>query len=408
MSPQSNGKVQKLHKQRMLPQSAAMLVVLSFTPSWFSVSMGTGVISILLHTAPHKFRGMAVIGTVFYVANIALFLLFTALTAARYIIFPWAFGRMIRHPSQSLFLGTIPMALATLVNATVLIAVPAYGQWARDLAWALWWLDVLLTLLCTFGMPLVMIHLHNNTLNSMTGIWLLPIVPAVVAAASGGLVASVLPPEHALITILVSYALWGVGMSVSLLVMAMYLHRLFVYHLPNPEVIVSAYLPLGPCGQGAYGIIQLAQVGQKVFKATNFAGQTDSGEIILVASTILGLMIWGLGLWWLVHGTVSVLLRSRSDKFAPSIGWWGFIFPLGVWVAATVKLGDVLPSAFFAYLSLVLLGAVFVLYIVVAGATARGTWNRSMLVAPCMSDLQNVQKEVDESSGYADGDSSEA
>ena len=49
----------------------------------FSVNMGTGIVSVLLHTAPHKFQGMADIGTGFYLLNIALFLLFTALSVAR-------------------------------------------------------------------------------------------------------------------------------------------------------------------------------------------------------------------------------------------------------------------------------------------------------------------------------------
>lgn len=374
----------KIKKQRPLPKSWPARLILNFHPSWFAVVMGTGIISILLHTTPHKFPGEAIIGTVFYVANICLIVLFTLLSAARYSIFPWAFERMLRHEGQSLFLGTIPMGLATIVNATVLIAVPAYGQWARDLAWVLWWIDVFLTLLSTFGIPMIMFHMHNHTLEGMTGAWLLPIVPAVVAAASGGLVASVLPPAHAVITIIVSYVLWGVGMSLSIFVMVLYFHRLCVHHLPAPEIIVSAYLPLGPCGQGAYGLIQLAQAGQSKLNAT---GLPNAGDTVLVESVIVALIIWGLGLWWLVHGTVAVLLCMRSAKFKPNMGWWGFIFPLGVFIAATIKLGDVLPSAFFAYLSIVFLGALFIMYIMVALFTLMGVWTGELLKAPCMSDL---------------------
>ena len=42
----------------------------------------------------------------------------------------------------------------------------------------------------------------------MTAAWLLPIVPCVVAAASGGLVSSVLSPDLAFFTIAISYMLW--------------------------------------------------------------------------------------------------------------------------------------------------------------------------------------------------------
>ena len=46
--------------------------------------MGTGIVGILLRTAPHKFRGMADIGTGFYLLDIVLFVVFTALSIARY------------------------------------------------------------------------------------------------------------------------------------------------------------------------------------------------------------------------------------------------------------------------------------------------------------------------------------
>ena len=43
----------------------------------------------------------------------------------------------------------------------------------------------------------------------------------------------------------VSYILWGIGMALSLIIMAMYFHRLTVHSLPDSEAIVSAFLPLG-------------------------------------------------------------------------------------------------------------------------------------------------------------------
>ena len=136
--------------------------ILNFIPSWFSVNMGTGILSVLLHTSPHKFRGEDVIGTVLYFLNILLFALFSAATIARFCFFPWVFGRMLRNPHQILFLGTIPVGLATIVNATVLIAVPKYGDWAADLSWALWWVDVGLTTLIACGVPLVLFQVRNH------------------------------------------------------------------------------------------------------------------------------------------------------------------------------------------------------------------------------------------------------
>lgn len=381
-------------QKKYLPSSRVLVGILHFTPSWFSVSMGTGIMSILLHTSPHKFTGETIIGTVFYFINILLFITFLGLTLLRYIIFPWAFLRMLRHSSQSLFLGTIPMALATIVNATVIIVVPKYGQWARDLSWALWWIDVSLTLLSVFGIPIIMFQVHTLTLDTMTGAWLLPIVPAVVCAASGGLVATVLNVKHAQITIFVSYVLWGVGMTLSILVMALYFHRLAVHKLPNAEVIVSALLPLGPCGQGTFGIVQLAKASIVAFKNTDIAGIPKAADIVLVISIIVGLMTWGLGLWWLVHGLACVSLKAYSSRLRLNMGFWGFIFPLGVFVAGTISLGETIPSAFMSYLSIVLLCFLAMLYVAVSIGTVHGAYNRTLLVAPCMTDLEECPSSV--------------
>lgn len=112
---------------------------------------------------------------------------------------------MICHPVQSLFTGTFPMGLATIVNVVVFVCVPAWGRPAVHLAWTLWWIDVAISVSTCFYLPFVVMHKHEGELSKMTAAWLLPIVSTIVAAASGGIVAEVLPnPEHRLWTILTS------------------------------------------------------------------------------------------------------------------------------------------------------------------------------------------------------------
>ena len=371
-----------------IPQHGLRVIIINFTPSWFSVNMGTGIISILLHTMPHRFEGQTIIATIFYVLNIILFLVFLVLSMARYTLYPWVWMRMLTHSSQSLFVGTFPMGLATIINATVLIAVPAYGNWAIQLAWALWWIDVALSVLTCFGVPMMMFHVHTISLDKMTAAWLLPIVPTVVAAASGALVSTILSADHAFITLMVSYALWGVGMSLSFLVMAIYIHRLAVHKLPTSEVIVSAFLPLGPLGQGAFGIIEMSQSGRTVYPAVGFTGVSDAGEIVFVISTLVGLALWGFGAWWLVHGISSVSIRvATSGRLQHNMGFWGFIFPLGVYTAATIALGTALPSECFNYLSIIFVVVLVALYLFVVAGSIHGVMTRRLFVAPCLSQV---------------------
>ncbi|KAA6425379.1 MAG: C4-dicarboxylate transporter malic acid transport [Trebouxia sp. A1-2] len=91
-----------------LPKGALGLAVIGFTPSWFSVIMGTGVLSTLIHQAPHQFRGMEDIGTALYLLNCFLFVLFLGISLTRYIMFPYVWRHLIRYPPQCFFLGTMP------------------------------------------------------------------------------------------------------------------------------------------------------------------------------------------------------------------------------------------------------------------------------------------------------------
>ena len=91
-------------------------------------------------------------------------------------------------------------------------------------------------------------------LSAMTAVWLLPIVSCVVAAATGAIVADILPnPQHALWTVIASYVLWGIGVPLAMMVITIYLLRLTLHKLPPKAVIVSVFLPLGPLGQGGFG-----------------------------------------------------------------------------------------------------------------------------------------------------------
>ena len=70
-------------------------------------------------------------------------------------------------------------------------------------------------------------RLHAQApLSTMTDAWLLPIVPTIVAAASGGIVAEVLPSRrHALWAVVISYILWGTGVPLAMATLVIYLFR---------------------------------------------------------------------------------------------------------------------------------------------------------------------------------------
>ncbi|BDA50428.1 Sulfite efflux pump SSU1 [Coccomyxa sp. Obi] len=374
------------------PTTTLGFIIINFVPSWFAVCMGTGIVAILLHTSPRQFKGLEYISTVFYLLNIVLFVLFLVLSIARYTLYPWVLVRMLKHPGICMFLGTLPMALCTIINGTVLIVVPAFGQWAVYLVQVLWWLDVALTFLSSFVIPMLMFHIHQLALETMTAAWLLPLVPTVVAAASGGLVATVVGRNSAAAILVVSYMLWGTGMGLSFLVMTLYFHRLAVHNLPTSEVIVSAFLPLGPLGQGAFGIIQLAKAAKPILQTADFESAAPAADTIYIVSVLVGLLMSGLGFWWLVHGVSSVLIRQFNGGIVFNMGFWGFIFPLGVYTAAIIAIAQALDSAALSWLAVVFIIVLVCLWFFVAASTVANSLNRKLFVAPCLTPGPSVRQ----------------
>ena len=362
-------------------------LVLNFTPSWFSVTMGTGIVSILLHNLPYNCRPVYWISVAIFCLNIFLFTSFLIISILRYTVYRGLFGFMIRHPVQSLFLGTIPMGLATIINMVVFVCVPIWGPWVITFVWVLWWIDAAISITICLYLPFIIMYIHNTSLEGMTAAWLLPIVSTIVASASGGIVASILPnPQHALWTILVSYVLWGTGFPLAMVVLTMYFHRLTVHKLPPREVIVSVFLPLGPLGQGSFAFMQLGKDAMKVFPVTNTL-DASAGPFFYNLGNYVALIVWGYGLIWLFFAVASI---SRH-RFPFNMGWWGFTFPLGVYAVATTTLAKDLPSGFFKVLGTIFSLTVVLLWLVVSVLTLKRAMAGTLLVAPC---VKNYEHEV--------------
>ena len=92
-------------------------LIRQFTPNWFTVSMGTGVVALIVSEFPMLKAFTWQLGTGLWYFNILLFVLFSVLYGLRWAFYPHEAKQIFQHPSMSLFLGTIPMALATIWSA---------------------------------------------------------------------------------------------------------------------------------------------------------------------------------------------------------------------------------------------------------------------------------------------------
>ncbi|CDS02093.1 hypothetical protein, partial [Sporisorium scitamineum] len=298
-------------------QSELRRITMHFTPSWFSVNMGTGITAILLHQLPYQFNGLGIISNVIFGFNVLLFLLFLGISVARYIIWPQLFWIMLFHPTQSLFLGTFAMGMATIITMCAISAAPAWGEGFVYFTWAFWWFNAVLSLAICIGLPFIQFTRHVQSLDKITAVWFLPVVTTIVCSATGGLVADLLPAAHAKLTLIVCWVLWGTGFGMAFLLMSLYYARQAIYKIPPAQLIVSTFLPLGPCGQGAFSLLQFASVLYKLSLADNLALPSpdattpETARIMATAiyavSIPIALVIWGLGVVWLLLAVSSLV-----------------------------------------------------------------------------------------------------
>lgn len=368
-------------------------VVRNFSPSWFSVTMGTGIVSLLFVTIPFKADWLDWLAIIFFGLNTILFFSAFTISMLRYMLYPEIWSVMIADSTNSLFLGTVPMGFATLVESWIFLCVPYWGPWAVTFAWVCWMIDCAVALVVTITLTILLISAsHRQALDRITAAQLLPIAATIVAAGTGAEVAKVLPdPENALGTIITSYVMWGMSTPLAMAVLVMYYTRLALHKLPPREIVVSSFLPLGPLGMGGYTIMYLGSVARIVFPQTHFFHDLAiAGDIFYIVGIFIALIMWGFGLTWLCFALASIY---KSRPFPFNMGWWGFTFPLGVFAVSTIEFGVQMTSLFFKVLGTIFSIAVILLWCVVATGTVRGAWDGRLFHAPCLANLPKKEEE---------------
>ncbi len=357
-------------------------MIRQFTPNWFAATMGTGILALALPQVPGVGASLHRVGEALWYFNIALFTLFAGLYTARWTMFGHEARRIFGHNTVSMFIGTIPMGLATIINGFLAFGLPRFGAGVIPIAETLWWIDVAMSLACGVAIPYLMFTRHEHSLDGMTAVWLLPVVAAEVAGASGGLLAPHLADaHHQFVVLATSYVLWAYSVPVAFGILAILILRMALHKLPHESMAASSWLALGPIGTGALGMLVLGSDAPAIL-AANGLGQI--GAVAQGIGTIAGLLLWGFGLWWLALATL-ITIRYWRAGIPFNLGWWGYTFPLGVYTVATFKLSTTLQLGFFGIVGTVLTIALAAMWLLVGAKTVAGGWRGNLFVSPCIA-----------------------
>lgn len=225
------------------------------------------------------------------------------------------------------------------------VCVPAWGKGWAYLAYGLWWTCILVSILINFGMVFVLFTRQQQTETTLAPTWLLPIVTTVVAAASGAVVSQALLPYNPALargTILASYCVWGTGVPLAMMMITIIMYKTITVGPPKLGAVMASFLPLGPCGQGSYGIASMGLTARKLVHEYNtplmpklsMEANRSIADGMYAGCIVTSLVLWGLALCFYVLAFAQAFYALRKnwiwlgpDKF--HIGLWGITFPIG-------------------------------------------------------------------------------
>lgn len=359
-------------------------VIRQFTPNWFTMIMGTGIIALIL---PEFIFGKSIlwqVAIVLWQFNTLLFITFSLLYILRWLIYPQEAKQIFSHSSMALFLGTIPMGLATILNGFLKYGVVLYGDTAVQIAHILWFIDAILAVGIGILIPFFMFHKQEHQLNTMTAIWLLPIVACEVTATSGGLLLAHLDVgQHAIAILFASYMLWGMSVLPAFGILTILMLRLALHKLPGKELAISSWLALGPIGTGALALLVLGAQAPHVLA---FIQLERLGDFFKNTGVIASFILLGFGVWWLAIAVLTTLKYLAQD-LPFNLGWWGLTFPLGVFTSAILSLAHQLNVNFILNIGLSFAVILMILWIIVMVKTVKGMYQGHLFFSPCLKTL---------------------
>ncbi|MGY6024764.1 TDT family transporter [Streptomyces spinosirectus] len=329
-------------------------------PTWFAAVMGTGIVANAAATLPRTFPGLRTAATVVWAgAGVLLVVLAACYLRQR------AIRSHAADPVMAQFFGAPPMALLTVGAGALLLGKDVVGlDAAVGVDWVLWLTGTALGLATACTVPYLMVTRHRFAPDAAFGGWLMPVVPPMVSAATGALLVPHAPAGQLRLTLLLGcYAMLGLGLVATLLVLGMIYGRLVHHEAPTGTTVPTVWIGLGALGQSVTALGALASVASGALPAPYARGTA-------VLALLGGIVVWGFAMLWLALATGLTVRTIRAGlPFAPT--WWSFIFPVGACVTATGTLATRTGSSPLSWTTAVLYTALVLAWLVVAGRSLR-------------------------------------
>lgn len=357
-----------------------------FTWANFTIVMSTGGIALLLGSQPHNFRGLFTIGKIVYVIDIVLFVIVCCTITYRFVKFPGTFKRSLVHPTESLFMPTSLLSLASIISAIAIYGIPVTSRWLVEVYSVLFWLYFALTFVTAVTQYYYLFSRPQFTIQGMVPSWILPIFPFMLCGTISSSGAGHMSPHQAMPVIVGGLTAQGTGMLVAFLMYAQYLRRLLQFGLPSANMRPGMFISVGPPAFTAFAIIGLAND----FPANQayFGDPAITQQVIKIMATFAAIFIWCFAFWFFTISAIACLDAARLMSF--HLSWWSFIFPnVGLTIAA-IRIGQSLGSEGILWVGSVMTIVLVVVYLFVLACQARAVWKKQIWFPGMDEDAQHT------------------
>ncbi len=307
-----------------LTKKELLCALSGLNPAWFSLIMATGIVGIAAYLQDIPYAPAFLMW-----ANILFYALLWLVYLTRLVAFPRAFfGSFRQHMSA---MGYFTIVAGTGVLGSQILQVGKY----QTVAQILWIATLLFWFLLVYAIPVTLVAQEGKPQfqQGIQGNWLL----WTVGTASVSVLGTQLAPSFgSAINQLVfwSFLIWLLSVVFYLWVIVMIVQRLFFYDLTVGELYPTYWIDMG-----AVAIATLAG-------ATLLRAQVQPPLIERLEPFIMGLtlLLWITATWWIPWLFVMFVWRHAILRqpawFMP--GWWGMVFPLGMYSTATAAVARAL------------------------------------------------------------------
>jgi len=342
-------------------------------PNWFASVMGTGIVATAGATLPVNMPGMHIFTRVMWVVAGVLLAGLVVVVGGHWLRNPTVARSHARNPQMAHFYGAAPMALLTVGTGAVLVGGEVIGQHAAiSLAWLLWTAGTVGGLFTAVSIPFLMFTQHEVEPDAAFGGWLMPVVPPMVAAATGALL---IPHAREGVwrqTLLYGcWAMFGLSLLAALIIISLIWSRLALYGTSGTARVPTLWIVLGPLGQS---ITAAGLLGREA----SLAVEPSIAEPMRAFAILYGVPVWGFAVLWIALATaLTVRTLRRGMPFA--LTWWSLTFPVGTFVTGTTQLAAHTGLPAFRVAAAIAYAGLLGTWLLVAIRTARGAVQGTLL-----------------------------